>query len=56
MKSGTKAQIWIDADKKGINLDGFDKVKSLVGSKVTIKGTLDAKTNTIKVESAAVAH
>jgi opacity protein-like surface antigen len=55
MKAGTKAQIWIDADKKGINLDSFEKVKSLVGSKVTVKGTLDAKTNTIQVESAAKA-
>jgi hypothetical protein len=55
MKAGTKAQIWIDAEKKGINLDGFDKVKTLVGSKVTVKGTLDSKTNTIKVESAAKA-
>ena len=56
MKSGTKAQIWIDADKKGINLDNFDKVKALVGSKVTVKGTLDAKTNTIAVDTAAKAN
>jgi hypothetical protein len=55
MKSGTKAQIWIEADKKGINLDSFDKVKPLMGSKVTVKGTLDAKTNTIQVDSAAKA-
>jgi hypothetical protein len=55
VKSGAHAQIWIEADKKGLNLDGFDKVKSLVGKKVTVKGTLDAKTGTIKVDSAAQA-
>ena len=31
MKSGTKAQIWIEADNKGIDLDDFSKVKALVG-------------------------
>jgi hypothetical protein len=55
MKSGTKAQIWIDADNKGIDLDDFSKVKALMGDKVTVKGTLDPKTHTITVESAAKA-
>ena len=52
IKSGTKAQIWIDADSKGIDLDNFAKVKALMGSKVTVKGTLDPATHTITVESA----
>jgi hypothetical protein len=52
IKSGTKAQIWIDADSKGIDLDNFGKVKALMGSKVTVKGTLDPATHTITVESA----
>ena len=55
MKAGSKAQIW-DADKKvGYDLDSFDKVKGLVGQKVTVKGTMDSETKTIKVESAAKA-
>ncbi len=56
MKGGSKAQIMTEADKKLYNLDGFDKVKSLVGSKVTVKGKLDAATNTITVDSAAKAN
>ena len=55
IKGGSKAQIWSEADQKGYNLDSFAKVKPLMGSKVTVKGTLDAATNTIKVESAAKA-
>lgn len=55
MKSGSKAQIWDEADKKAYDLDDFGKVKALVGSKVTVRGTLDPVTNTIKVESAAKA-
>jgi hypothetical protein len=56
MKAGSKVQIW-DADKKvAIDLDSFDKVKGLVGQKVTIKGTLDKETKTIKVDSAAKAE
>jgi hypothetical protein len=54
-KSGTKSQIWIEADNKGIDLDDFSKVKALVGDKVTVKGTLDPKTHVITVESAAKA-
>ncbi len=52
IKSGTKAQIWIDADGKGIDLDNFAKVKAFMGSKVTVKGTLDPATHTITVASA----
>jgi hypothetical protein len=52
VKAGTKAQIWIEADNKGIDLDSMAKVKDLVGSKVTVKGTLDPATHTITVDSA----
>jgi hypothetical protein len=52
MKGGSKAQIWNEADQKAIDLDGFEKVKGLVGQRITVKGTLDPATNTIKVESA----
>ena len=52
MKGGSKAQIWNEADGKIYNLDSFDKVKTLVGKKVTIKGSLDADKNTITVDSA----
>jgi hypothetical protein len=54
VKGGAKAQL-VAADKT-YDLDGTAKVKDLVGSKVTLKGTLDEKTNTIKVESAAKAE
>jgi hypothetical protein len=56
MKGGSKAQIWNDSDQKAYTLDSFDKVKPLMGSKVTVKGKLDAATNTITVESAARAE
>jgi hypothetical protein len=52
MKGGSKAQIWNETDQKAIDLDAFDKVKGLVGQRVTVKGTLDTATNTIRVESA----
>ena len=55
MKAGAKPQIVNEADGRTYNLDSFEKVKELVGVKVTVKGTLDAKTNTIAVESAAKA-
>src|SRR5262245_2999705 len=55
MKKGSKAQILNEADNKLYDLDSFEKVKTLVGQKVAIKGTLDEKTNTIKVASAAKA-
>ena len=53
MKGGSKPQIWNEADGAIVDLDSFDKVKELVGKKVTIKGTLDA--GKITVESAVVA-
>ena len=55
MKAGSKAQILNEGDKKIYDLDGADKVKSLIGKRVTIKGTLDAETNVITVASAAEA-
>ena len=55
MKGGSKVQIFNEADQKIYDLDGFEKVKPLMGSKVTVKGTLDAASNTITVESAAKA-
>jgi hypothetical protein len=55
MKGGSKPQILNDADNKLYNLDGFDKVKDLMGSKVTLKGNLSADGNTITVESASKA-
>lgn len=52
MKGGSKPQIWNEADQKAYNLDSFDKVKALMGNRVTVKGKLDAATGTISVESA----
>jgi hypothetical protein len=55
VKGGDKAQILNDADGKAYNIDGWDKVKGLMGGKVTVKGSLDEKTATIKVASATKA-
>src|SRR5512134_2605443 len=55
IKGGSKAQLFNDADKQAYDLDGFDKVKTLVGQKVTVTGALDSTTKTITVESAAKA-
>jgi hypothetical protein len=52
MKGGSKAQIYSESEGKLYDLDSFDKVKSLVGQKVTIQGTLDTAKNTIAVASA----
>ena len=52
VKGGEKAQILNEADGQAYNLDGWDKVKGLMGGKVTVKGSLDEKTATIKVASA----
>lgn len=54
MKTG-KAQLWIESEKKGHDLTGFDKVKPLVGNLITVKGTMDKDTGAITVESAAKA-
>ena len=43
-----------DSDKKVLKLDGSEKVKSLLGDKVVLEGTLDGET--IKVASAAKAE
>jgi hypothetical protein len=53
IKGGSKPQIWNEADQKAYSLNSFDKVKPLMGGKVTVKGTLDPASNTITVESAA---
>ena len=55
VKGGAKVRILSEADQKAYDLDGLDKVKSLVGGRVTLKGTLNSETNTITVESAAKA-
>jgi hypothetical protein len=51
VKGGDKAQILNEADGKAYTIDGWDKVKGLMGGKVTVKGSLDEKT-AIKVTSA----
>jgi hypothetical protein len=56
MKSGSKAQVMNEADGKIYDLDSFDKVKTLVGKKITVKGSLDTEKNTITVESAGAAE
>ena len=56
MKGGSKAQIMNEADGKLYDLDSFEKVKPLMGKKVTVKGTLDGEKNTIAVESASAAE
>jgi hypothetical protein len=55
MKGGSKPQILNDADGKLYDLDSLDKVKALVGKKVTVQGSLDEATRTITVASAAAA-
>lgn len=55
VKGGSKVQVLNEADGKTFDLDSFDKVKPLVGKKVTIKGSLDTEKNTIAVESASAA-
>jgi len=55
MRGGSKAQIYVESEKKAYPLSDFSKVKPFVGSKVTVKGTLDAATGVITVESAAKA-
>jgi hypothetical protein len=52
VKGGDKAQILNEADGKTYTIVGWDKVKGLMGAKVTVKGNLDEHTDTIKVTSA----
>lgn len=54
MKGGSKAQLYVDSEKKSYTLSDFSKVKALVGQKVTVKGSLDSA-GTITIESAAKA-
>ena len=55
VKSGSKVHLVDETDKKMYDLDDAAKVTALAGKRITIKGTLDSATNTIKVESAAPA-
>jgi hypothetical protein len=55
MKGGSKAELYVESEKKSYPLNDFSKVKALVGHKVTVKGSLDPDTGAIKVESAAKA-
>jgi uncharacterized protein DUF5818 len=56
IKDGSKSQIQAESDGKAYNLDDFEKVRAYVGQKVTIRGTLDAKSNTIAVASVTKAE
>jgi hypothetical protein len=55
MKGGSKAQLYVESEKKAYALNDFGKVKALVGQKVTVKGSLDPATGTITIDSAAKA-
>ena len=55
MKGGSKAELYVESEKKSYTLNDFSKVKALVGQKVTIKGTQDPASGVITVESAAKA-
>lgn len=52
---GSKAHIVDEKDQKMYDLDDHMKVAGLVGQRITIKGTLDDKTNTIRIDTAAAA-
>jgi hypothetical protein len=54
MKGGSKAQLYVESEKKSYTINDFAKVKALVGQKVTVKGTLDSA-GTITIDSAAKA-
>src|SRR5512134_1204813 len=55
IKGGSKAQIYVESEKKSYVINDFGKVKSLVGQKVTVKGALDSASGTITIESASKA-
>jgi hypothetical protein len=56
MKGGSKAQIRNDADGQIYDLAAFDeKVKPLVGKRVTLTGSMDPETRVITVDRAALA-
>lgn len=44
-------QVWSEKDQKGYNVDDPSKVRPFTGKRVKVTGTLDEKTNTIKVEN-----
>jgi len=54
VESGQPVVFVQDSDKKVFKLEGAEKVKSLVGDKVVLEGSLDGET--IKVASAAKAE
>src|SRR6185436_12499565 len=54
VESGQPVVFVQDTDKKVFKLDGVEKVKSLLGDKVILEGSLDGET--IKVISAAKAE
>jgi len=55
IKGGSKAELYVESEKKSYTLNDFSKVKALVGQKVTIKGTQDPASGVITIESAAKA-
>ena len=55
VKSGSKVHIVAESDEKMYELDDASKVKGMAGKRITVKGTLDAEKNQIKVDSAAPA-
>lgn len=55
VKGGSKVELYVEADKKSYPLNDFSKVKALVGQKVTVKGSKDADTGLITIESASKA-
>ena len=51
VKGGATWQLWDEKADKGLNVDDPARLRPFTGKKVKVTGTLDAKTNTIKVES-----
>lgn len=52
MRGGSQPQILNEADNQFYGLDSFDKVKGLVGVRITVKGTLSSDGTKIAVASA----
>lgn len=52
MKGGSKAQLYVESEKKSYAINDFSKVKDLVGQKVTVKGSMGTD-GTITIDSAA---
>ena len=51
VQSGSKYVLYDKTHKRTYSLDDQDKAKQFSGQQVTVKGTLDRATRTIKVES-----